>query len=209
MSENDFEHIVYSKNVIEFVTVANEFCLFIESTDSISREDFVSKIQKILPLLYLKATLIPKIESTFEEVNEKFVTEEEWNLVHKKLATKLGKFDDYLEVFDPLMAESDKPIVASISENLSDIYQDIKDFLMLYRIGTLEYMNDGLWECYENFLNYWGQKLVNVLRAIHNIRYNVELNEEDEFINLQENKDINTDDWIISKRHKEYGKDYE
>lgn len=208
MQESDFEHLVYSKNVIEFVTVANEFCSFLENTNDFERSEFVSRIQKILPLLYLKATLIPKIESTFEEANEKFVTEQDWNFINDHARSKLGRFDDFLEVFDPLMEESDAPVSSSISENLADIYQDIKDFLMLYRIGTTEFMNDGLWECHENFINIWGQKLVNVLRAIHNIAYSENLNEKDDENNII-NKATDTNDWIISRRQNEYRDDDE
>ena len=32
-------------------------------------------------------------------------------------------------------------------------------------------MNDALWECRTNFEQYWGQRLVNGLRAIHNLVY--------------------------------------
>ena len=32
-------------------------------------------------------------------------------------------------------------------------------------------MNDALYVCIENFKSYWGQKLVNVLRALHSLKY--------------------------------------
>jgi len=47
------DHIVYSKNVIEFVTVAAETCLFLEHATDFSREDFVVKSVKLFRQVYL------------------------------------------------------------------------------------------------------------------------------------------------------------
>ena len=172
MSKEPFSEVVYSKNVIEFATVANEYCSFIEAVDQFSRKDFITRVQKLFPLLYLKAVLLPEpdIEMS-DDAPEKFVSEQDYNFILHKLEVKLGQFDAYHEVFDPSMQYSDIAIEASISENITDIYQDLKDFILAYRIGTLEVMNDALWECRNNFEQYWGQRLVNGLRAIHNLVY--------------------------------------
>ena len=181
MSKEPFSEVVYSKNVIEFATVANEYCSFIEAVDQFQRKDFIVRVQKLFPLLYLKATLLPEpdIEMS-EDAPEKFVSEEDYNFVLHKLEEKFGQFDAYYEVFDPSMQYSEDALEASISENITDIYQDLKDFILLYRIGTLEVMNDALWECRNNFEQYWGQRLVNGLRAIHNLVYGVSDLEEKE-----------------------------
>lgn len=41
-------------------------------------------------------------------------------------------------------------------------------------------MNDSLAICQENFAHYWGQKLVNTLRALHDVKYNQPEEEEEE-----------------------------
>jgi len=171
MQEESFDHIVYSKNVIEFATVANEYCLFLEKMNSYSKKEFLVRIQKILPLLYLKTSLIPEVEEENTETPEKFLTEVDYNFLLNKLNEKIGILDSYLEVFDPGMQFSETPIEASISENLCDIYQDLKDFIFSFRMGTIEIMTDALWECKKNFEEFWGQKLVNCLRAIHLLLY--------------------------------------
>lgn len=167
----DLEQIVYSKNVIEFVAVANEYCNFVENHAQVNRRVFVERMQKIFPLVYLKASLLPQIDDENAESPEKFVNEVEYNFLLNKIAEKLAQFDSYQEVFDEGMQFSEGAIGASISENICDIYQDLKDFIMAYRIGTVEIMVDALWECNNNFQNYWGQKLVNGLRAIHTLVY--------------------------------------
>ncbi|MFB6343488.1 DUF5063 domain-containing protein [Saccharicrinis sp. FJH62] len=180
-----FEHIVYSKDVVEFVTVANQFCLFVEQSSTQSADEFVDKVVKILPLLYLKGTMLPKVDREFEDPLERIVTEEDYMAIRDFIEYLLGKSDVYLEVFHPEIKYSDAPVRVNISEDIADIYQDIKDFISLYQMGSTEIMNDALAEVVDNFREYWGQKLVNVLRALHNLNYSEEriesIEEEDDF----------------------------
>jgi hypothetical protein len=167
-----FTDVVYSRNVIEFATVANEFCAFTESINEYSRRDYLGKMQKLLPLLYLKASLLPNLNADdVDDMPEKFVTEEDYLFILRKLSSKLGEFDSYPEIFEPGTALGEANVEANISENVADIYQDLKDFILSYRIGTVEVMRSALWECRNNFEQYWGQKLVNGLRAVHQLVY--------------------------------------
>lgn len=165
--EEHTHQVVYSKNVIEFVTVANEYCNGAELVNRFSVEENLQRLQKILPLLYLKAALLPKTERLLDEELEKYVTEFDYNVLHQKWLQMLNEYDSFYEVFDPGIQFGQETVTASISENLMDIYQDLKDFLMSYSIGNEEVMNDALYECMYRFGESWGQRLVNVLRAIH------------------------------------------
>lgn len=133
------------------------------------RSTFVDTTLKILPLLYLKASMLPKCEMIGDESPETYVTEEIYEVLRINLASILVEKDDYLEVFLPDMAYSDEPIKKNISEDLADIYQDIKDFIFVFQLGLNETMNDSLAICQENFGLLWGQKLVNTMRALHDV----------------------------------------
>jgi len=165
------DHIVYSKKVIEFVTVAAETCLFLEHANEFTKTDFVQKSVKILPLLYLDASLLDIPDPVFEEIPERFVNEEDYQYVHELVEQLLGSDDSYLEVFHPDMALSDTPIAAFVSENMADIYQELKDFAANYQLGDIDIMNDALVACLEAFGEHWGQKLLNALRALHAVRF--------------------------------------
>lgn len=193
----------YSHNVIEFVAVANEFCKYAEHASRLQGDELLRILQRILPLLYIKASLLPQLNPYFEDGNEKFVTESDWMIVHDTLRKKFGTADDYLEVFDDKTNDTDGPVLSTISENMSDIYQDIKDFLLLYQTGTAEVMNDAIWECRLNFESFWGQKLVNAMRAIHKFIYSgEEIGKIDDDIKDEgENRD--TSDWFITRRQKD------
>ncbi|MFA6581030.1 MAG: DUF5063 domain-containing protein [Paludibacter sp.] len=182
------DHLVYSKNVIEFVTVAAETCLFLEHASEFSRQDFVLKSVKILPLLYLKTTLLDVSESTADDNVERFVSEEDYIFVKEQIEQLLGAEDSFLEVFHPDMALSDTPIAAFISENLADVYQEMKDFAANYQLGDVEIMNNALVACLEAFGEHWGQKLLNALRALHALQFNAEFMLEDTEVEPTETK---------------------
>ena len=172
--------VIFDRNVVEFVTVAAEFCKFLEQAETIKRSTFVDTSLKILPLLYLKASMLPKCETIGNEALETFVTEETYEILRMNLAGILAEKDDYLDVFVSDMKYSDQPITKNISEDLADIYQDIRDFIFVFQLGLNETMNDSLAVCQEHFTLYWGQKLVNTLRALHDVKYNQPDEEEDD-----------------------------
>ena len=198
---------VYSRNVVEFVAVANEYCKYTEHASDIKGDEMLKIMQRILPLMYLKASLLPKLDPFFEDGNEKFVTEADWNRINELLKEKFGTANDYLEVFDEKINDSEGPVVSSISENMADIYQDMKDFLLLYQTGTAEVMNDAVWECRMNFENFWGQKLVNSMRAIHKFIYSGE--EIGKVEKAEKDESRNTADWFITRRQKDFRGDNE
>jgi hypothetical protein len=203
--ENTYDP-VYSGHVVEFTAVANEFCKYAEHAGEMKGEELLNIMQRLLPLLYLKASFLPPLEPVFEDGNEKFVTEGDWLRIRNGFRSKLRSADDYLEIPDDKTIEPDEPVVASLSEDMADIYQDMKNFVLLYQTGTNEVMNDAVWECRMNFENYWGHKLVNGLKAIHRFIYSgseiTDLREDDE----KESKKDHPD-WFISKRQNEFRKD--
>ena len=171
---------IYDKNTLEFVTVAFEFCSWMENAgkEAGGLMQFVDKATKLLPLLYLKATLLPEAEADDDADLAPYITEETYDALRARLASLLGRFDSYLETFTPDMQYSDTPIAAFISENLSDLYQDLGDFVSLFREEHEPTMHAALARCTENFRLYWGQALLNALKALHALRYNEELAEE-------------------------------
>lgn len=187
--ENQLKEIVYSRDTIEFVTVAVQYCGYFESFEDVSEAELIDKLTKLLPLLYLKAALVPETDIINEEEEPEItVTEGDYNYISSKLYDVFQNNDAYLEVFLQDMKYSDTPITASISEDLSDIYQDLKNFITVFERGVTDNMNDALYFCIENFKSYWGQKLVNVLRALHSLKYTIVNDNLDEDL---ESADIN------------------
>jgi hypothetical protein len=187
---------VYSRSVVEFTAAAIEFCKYAEHAGEMKGDELLKILQRILPYLYIKASLLPSLEPYFEDGNEKFVTESDWFRIHDSLRDRFGTADDYLEVFDEKINDSEGPV------NIAAIYQDLKDFLLLYQTGTKEVMNDAVWECRLNFENFWGQKLTNSLRAIHKFIYSgEEIGKVEPDDDRRDERD--TSDWFITRRQKD------
>lgn len=199
MREEELNGIAYSKNVIEFITVANEFCSFLERSEDIETTVFMGRLQKILPLLYLKASMLPDFEFEPEEDLEKFVSEIDYNLIQQNVLKHTGAGDDYQEVFVTGMQFSESALTSNISENVADIYQEMKDLVMSFRMLNDEVMEQAVWECKNNFATLWGQTLVNSLRAVHNLIYadnNDENQDRNNKVKTESNKEIRKPDWL-------------
>lgn len=178
MENEEIKSPVYSRDVLEFVTVAVQYCAFLESAEQKERKEFVDTILKLLPLLYLKGVLLPKYTSMSDEELQEYVTEDNYDIIRNNIAFVMGEKDDYLDVFVEDMKYSDSPILCTVSENLADIYQDLKNFACTFKDGYEESMMEALVVCKDNFEMYWGQKLTNVLRALHEIRFSMADDEE-------------------------------
>ncbi|MCF6365088.1 MAG: DUF5063 domain-containing protein [Bacteroidales bacterium] len=172
------DKLIYTKEVIEFVTVANEYCLLIESLNVLTREQFIEQAYKLLTLLHLKAVILPKPKNIINAETETFITEADWHFIDTGISTKLGSLETFNDLIEP--ATPDSPVNISLSECLTDTYQDLKDFTQLYQFGNEEAITEGLWECKNNFEQIWGSRIIIVLKEFHNLLYgNIDLATEE------------------------------
>lgn len=85
--EEKNSQVIFDKNAVEFVTVAAEFCGFMECVSDMRCRDFVDKSLKLLPLLYLKASLLPACERMEDADPETFVTETDYEVLRGSIAS--------------------------------------------------------------------------------------------------------------------------
>ena len=169
MNEDIFGH-----DTLEFVTVSIEYCAFLEKSHGRPREDFVGTMLKLLPLLYVKAQLLPKIDSNGDFLPQGKVTEDDYNWIRRVVYDILGNDDQYLDVAYEDEMETDETVWKSVSEHLADIYQSVRNFLAVYQDGVEDCMRDALWQVEDNFELYWGEALVDALKRLHRIRVRIE-----------------------------------
>ena len=171
--------IYHSKDVFEFTAVTVEVCKRLENAASLNRKEFISSMLKLLPLLYLKSQIVLHFNNESDVYLEHVVTEDDYNAIRYSIADKLGEYDDYLDVFLEDMKYSDSPIHRTVSEDLADIYQELRDFLHIYEQDFEESTAAALGELSDTFAQRWGQTVVNVLRPLHETMYNSDLKEQE------------------------------
>lgn len=181
--------LIYDKKTLEFVTVVLEFCALLEATSKHTLFSFVDNAVKIISLLYLKATLLPEVDELEEDYElEDFITEQTYDVICSNLSELLGEYDSYLETFHPDIKYSDTPVVATISENLADVYQDLGNFVALFRQENEQVMMQALIACEDTFRLYWGQKLLNALKALHAVHYDEDLTTTEDDRHLEDDQ---------------------
>ena len=109
MEKTENKNPIYAPVTLEFVTVALEYCSFLEKANEGSLFAFVDKATKLLPLLYLKAALLPPIEPDEEAELETTVTEAMYDDLRGRLSGLLGERDVFLDTFHEDMRYSDTP----------------------------------------------------------------------------------------------------
>lgn len=161
----------YSNQVIEMLKVAHEYCLFLENMENTPAEEITPFIQRIIPLLYLKGSLLPTIDVNDDEISERFVTEEQWEGIFNTLRDKLADKDEFW-MLDYNSPDQTDPVKASISEILADIYQDLKDFVMLYQKASRSSKQNAAKDCKYLYETHWGGKSLHLLQWVHYLNHN-------------------------------------
>lgn len=160
--------LTLSRNILELAAVASEFCNFVEDTANLRQQAFFNSLQGLVPLLYLRGTLLPHIEPEFPEANERFVTEEQYEGLFNALRELTGELDEFWYI-DHSGSHITETLKGSFAEHLADIYQDLKDFIMLFKKPQLAARENAIASCKANFAPHWGIRLANLLPALHEL----------------------------------------
>ncbi len=179
-------NLIYSRDTVEFVTVAAEFCAYLEQSSGRERSECVDTLLKLLPLLYLKASLLPRVEGGFGLTLAEQVTEQDYEWLRATLSAIFGPVDEFLDITPSDGMCTDEAQLKHISESLADIYQPVRNFVAVYRQGMEDEMGEALWALTDNFELYWGERVVDTLRALHRVKYNAlpaAYDDDDDYIN--------------------------
>jgi len=167
---------IKSTIVLEMIRIAHEYNTFTEDLKNKKIEDVINFYQKVLPLMYLKASLLPDVEVSDESANERYVAEEHWEEVFMNLKTKFGKADEYWELDD-----NNDSAKASLAEKLADSYQDTKDFVVLFQKNKMSAKENAVFEMKRLFKVHWGPRVLSALKQLHTVLYQEEIDKENEF----------------------------
>ena len=151
----------------EFIKLCRRYFEYLDKLPDRKISDFWTVQLRLLPEIYSGVFGLPQIDARYSSDVEKFVTEREYNRIFINLVSYIGSLDKFSDFSDLSHPGTMKVVNASLSEMLTDIYQELKDFVLLYETGTLENMNDAIADCFDTFGQFWGVKLLTATRIIH------------------------------------------
>jgi hypothetical protein len=160
----------WGRAIEEFRVAADRFVQAL-STSSIKEStlgEFLKRVELSLIDIYRAALLIPEVEPETTEIDDSKIPREELDPICRALQEKLGKSDVYWSIFDS--TEKSEPYEALISMDLIEIYQDIRESLLMLEKNRPT--ADVLWSLRFDCTSHWGRHLTSVLRAIYCLHAN-------------------------------------
>jgi len=174
-----------TKPIVEFRDIASKFCLLIENRDAKKPIQLLQEAFIILPQLCLCGMRLPDIKKLSDyEVPD--VPNEQWYELFESLQYRLKDYDVYTEVFDPYDEEDQNPIHGTLSDDLSDIYRDIKNGLQEWENVTTTERLDIIWHWKFLFEHHWGHHATGVFRALYSLLYQHIEGEYELYIGIRE-----------------------
>lgn len=165
----DEYNAIQDEAVSHFAKSAQEFCSLLEKSASVSDREFVQQAAYLLATLYAAGLSLPTLDNGPEEQQASIedTSFEHTSEIERQTGQKLGKHNLYWEFYDPY--DQSNPLTTTLSDDLSDIYRNIKPGLIAYQKGTARSVSAAVWEWKFHFIIHWSDHAVDALRAIHRI----------------------------------------
>jgi len=113
----------------KFVDLVRQYCATIQEAASHPPYALLERCPVLLPQLYITAMALPEVEPVEEDLPEPHVASPMGVLLKR-----LGSFEVYMVVFDPVYDREATP--ASLSGDLSEIYLDLAKSMVCTITGT-------------------------------------------------------------------------
>lgn len=158
--------------VKEFVVVAGDYCRLLEQASKKRTGELFHELQQLLPSIYLKALGLPRPKYCYEEEPLTFVREDDYARIHNALQQKFELFNGITGMSPGTLPNKHELISFGMAERFADLYEELKNFVMLYEVGLPQSMNDAVWNCRKSFEHNLGIKLADGLKSLHTLVYN-------------------------------------
>jgi hypothetical protein len=158
-------------NIQEFIDAVKKYINLIDKAQELELDKFLNECVIVLTQIYYLGKLLPNVDVT-DDVLKSTGGSLSDRLNYYKEAVKrveqlLGEYDSYNEVFDPI---HDKDVlVVPLSNDLAEIYEDLKGQLIEYESGDETRRKSAIWEWKFTIKGHAGDHIVTAIRVIHNL----------------------------------------
>ena len=171
----DLDDLLNSEDFATFIDSVEHFCRTLERLESLPRALFLQEMDRLLPLVYSTASVLPDYPWDEDEDDgddrqdaslEQFAKELD---MQKSLVDKLGHVDSYSFVFDPVDHGNREVIYGSLAEDLASVYADVRQPLALFRVGEEAGIKQALWDWGFGRKIHWGRHAVHAIGVIYSL----------------------------------------
>ena len=146
---------------------ARAFCNLIENTSHYGHKE-LQHLVSALALLYSEANrlILCDLDEVDDEQQPPSVKQTEREVIVNRVTAALHQ--DYYRVVDPLnIYESPAPTMSQISDDLTDIWQELTVGLRLWERGNAKDRRLAQWHWAFSFSFHWGLHAVNAITYMH------------------------------------------
>ena len=158
-------HGMVADPINAFVDDARRFCSLVEQDAVSSSWAFAQDCLSHVMSLYGSALMLPEVEADNPDLLAR-IDHENWNVLRQKIALKLSR-DFYWMVFEPLDRDSPAPVMGSLSDDLADIWRDLKPGLLAMDALSGHTLNDVVCGWRSSFEFHWGHHVASAVPALH------------------------------------------
>ena len=143
-----------------FAQLAERYCAWAEHAPASNEQEAVTA-RELLAELYSLALTLPDGMAD-PEVDAPRIDDAVWKRMYERFGTLPIRY--YAVVADPSVVPPEEAVVGDASDDLADIYRDLRAGLDLYRAGLLP---NAVWEWRFHFEVHWGAHALGCLVALH------------------------------------------
>ena len=148
----------YLAAISRFASAAEAYCSWLEREPRPGANEHFSAT-RLVAELYAAALSLPGTDPVNGDTP--VVTQEQREMILHRL--KSFPFQYYWEVFHPVALEPEEPVCGDITDDLLDIYADVKEGLLAYAVDK----QSAVWHWRTTFGFHWGAHATSALRALH------------------------------------------
>jgi len=146
-----------------FARSVQAYCAVIDNCNNYSSSQFILQLAEALAALYKDGFGLPDVEPTTTELGPRLTPEELSRIiscVHEKLTSAVQYYKDH---------GTDEEYLATIllSDDLSDLYQDVKAALTVFKRGSDDDVRNAVWEWRFGFMGHYGRHMASAIRTVH------------------------------------------
>jgi len=147
-----------------FPLLARNFCALVDVCAELDRQTLLQQISIHLAQLCEVGARLPWVNPASDGPDDSpdsfRLNRERFASIELMLREKLGKLNEYWEVFDPTQKE--EPVNGSVSMDIAEIYFDLKEALQLLESGVAR--EDVYFDWRLSFRSHWSRHAVSALK---------------------------------------------